>query len=478
MKLRLGRAIAAAALITCLGAGSISTNLQPAHAATRTLHIAWFKFSPADLLQTLANQYAKEHPEAGVKFVVDEPPLNQWSPSVFNQFAAHKTSFVAAVADSQWLGQLVTDQDVPELTSWLKANLKVSNFNPSLFASYSQYPQRSPGQTGGLDLAHGHFYGLPWFADAKMFVYRKDWFTDPANQKAFLAKYHYALGVPTSMDQIVDIADFFTQPSKNMYGYATHEQTGYDAAAETFLPWCWNYGGDIWNPATGEVRGYVNSDRCVHALTLVDHLTQKDSPPGSGNNFIAEVTQDFDQGKVAMMESWLCCYGGPGGLFDPKASTLGKTPAAIQQKVGFFVYPGETYMGKHSQFAPLGGQGLVLSKYAPKADIDAMLTFAKWYFTPRIQKEWYQGGATPADQTILDSAGFKAAQPWNPMVGKTFSMVKDFWNMPEYSTMLNVLNNTINQSMTGGISPKDALDAIAKKQAAILTQTGRYSAYK
>ena len=50
--------------------------------------------------------------------------------------------------------------------------------------------------------------------------------------------------------------------------------------------------------------------------------------------------------------------------------------------------------------------------------------------------------------------------------------------MPEYSTMLNVLNNTINQSMTGGISPKDALDLIAKKQSAILRQTGRYSAYK
>jgi len=59
-----------------------------------------------------------------------------------------------------------------------------------------------------------------------------------------------------------------------------------------------------------------------------------------------------------------------------------------------------------------------------------------------------------------------------------FNIVKDFWNMPEYSTMLNVLNNTINQSMTGGISPKDALDLIAKRQSAILRQTGRYSAYK
>ena len=183
----------------------------------------------------------------------------------------------------------------------------------------------------------------------------------------------------------------------------------------------------------------------------------------------------MNQGKVAMAESWLCCNS---GYFDPKASTLGKTAAEIGQKIGFFNYPGETYQGKTSRFAPLGGQGLVLSKYAPQADQDAMLAFAKWFFTTPIQREWYKGGATPAVKSILASADFKAAQPWNPQTSVVFNIVKDFWNMPEYSTMLNVLNNTINQSMTGGISPKDALDLIAKRQSAILRQTGRYSAYK
>ena len=475
MKLRLARLTKAAALITALTVSGLAANSQPTHAASRTLHISWFNFSPAAVLQTLANQYAKEHPEAGVQFVIDTPPNTQWASSVFTPFAAHKTAFVAAVADSQWLGQLVTDQDVPELTSWLKKNLNTSDFDPSLFASYSQYPQRNPGQTGGLDLANGHFYGIPWFADAKLFAYRKDLWADPANQKAFMAKYHYALAVPKSMDQIVDMADFFTNPSKGFYGYATHEQASYDSAAETFLPWCWNYGGDIWNSQTGAVEGYVNSPRCVHALTVLDHLTQKDSPPGSGSNFIAEVTTDMNQGKVAMAESWLCCNS---GYFDPKASTLGKTAAEIGQKVGFFNYPGQTYQGKTSRFAPLGGQGLVLSKYAPQADQDAMLAFAKWFFTTPIQREWYKGGATPAVKSILASADFKAAQPWNPQTSVVFNIVKDFWNMPEYSTMLNVLNNTINQSMTGGISPKDALDLIAKRQSAILRQTGRYSAYK
>jgi len=467
--------VALSLTLLCALIASAGSGLHPAKAAMRTLHIAWFEFTPADILNQLGTQYGQEH---GVQIVVDRPPLSQWYTSVFNQFAAHKTSFAAAALDSQWIGQAVNDHDVPELTTWLKQNLTVTDFDPYLFASYSQYPQRLPGTTGSLDLVHGHFYGVPWFADAKMWVYRKDWFADPANQTAFKAKYGYALGVPKSMDQIVDIADFFTNPTKGTYGIATHEQTGYDAAAETFLPWCWNYGGNIWNPTTGAVQGYVNSDRCVHALQLVDHLTQKDSPPGSGSNFIAEVTKDFNQGKVAMIESWLCCFGGGGSLFDPKASTLGKTAAEIGQKVGFFNYPGQTYKGVTSRVAPLGGMGLSLSAYASAADQKAILGFVKWFLTPRIQKEWFQGGATPTSKSILSSAAFKGAQPWNSLTGQALSMTRDFWNMPEYSTMLKVMNDEINASMNGQVDAKTALDRIARKQASILSGSGRYSAYK
>jgi len=50
--------------------------------------------------------------------------------------------------------------------------------------------------------------------------------------------------------------------------------------------------------------------------------------------------------------------------------------------------------------------------------------------------------------------------------------------MPEYSTMLQVLNDTINSSMTGGLDAKTALDQIARKQSIILRKSGRYSAYK
>jgi hypothetical protein len=44
--------------------------------------------------------------------------------------------------------------------------------------------------------------------------------------------------------------------------------------------------------------------------------------------------------------------------------------------------------------------------------------------------------------------------------------------------MLKVMNDNINATMTGQISPQAALNLIAKKQASILAATGRYPAYK
>lgn len=438
-----------------------------------TIHITWFQWNPATVLQIIGNNYTA-HVNPNVKIVVDAVPISQWYSNNFNQFAAHKTSFAAGILDSQWIGNAVADHDILDLTSWLKANLNTNDYYPYLFAAYSQYPQRQPGVTGGLNLSNGHFYGIPWESDVQVFAYRKDLWAEPANQKAFMAKYHYPLAVPKSMDQIVDMADFFTNAGKSFYGIGVHEMTGYDAAAETFNPWCWNYGGDIWNAKTAQVWGYINSPRCVHALTLVDHVTQKDSPPGSGSYFIPDVNTAICQNKVAMIEQW---WGGTPALVDPKSCPLGKTKADLVNKIGYFAFPGETYMGVHSQWAPLGGMGLSISAYAPKDQQDAALAFAKWFQSPDTQKTWYELGGGPTSKTILNSAAFLAAYPSNPVASQSFHIIRDFWNMPEYNPMLNALNSTINQSMTGGIAPQAALDSIARKQAAILRNSGNYPYY-
>jgi multiple sugar transport system substrate-binding protein len=54
--------------------------------------------------------------------------------------------------------------------------------------------------------------------DYQVWVYREDLFSDATNQKNFKAKYGWDLEFPTTWDQHAQVAAFFTQPSKKLYG--------------------------------------------------------------------------------------------------------------------------------------------------------------------------------------------------------------------------------------------------------------------
>jgi multiple sugar transport system substrate-binding protein len=456
--------LARVALLGAFMTGGAAT-IHPVHAQSQmTLRITWFKWPPADYLQQVANLYTQSHPN--IKIIVDEPPASQWFSSAFNQFASGKTTFDAAVGDSQWLGLGATKHYYLELTPWIKANLPVNDYVTSLMAAYGQYPQRIPGVTGGLDLVHGHFYGIPFESDALAWAYRKDWFADPANQKAFKAKYGFALGVPQTMDQLVDIADFFTNPSKGQYGIAFHEANSYDAAAEAFNEFLWTYGGDLWNPKTRQIEGYVNSPRALHALQVLVHLAH-DAPPGSGNYWFNEVNTAMNQGKVALANNW---FGFLPGMRDPSASKLGKTVAEIDAKVGYFNNPPETYQGVTSHWAALGGQGLSISAFTSPDRQKAILDFAKWFQQPDIQAIWVKTGVGGTSNIkVLTSPTFLNSSPYAKLELPAFNMARDFWNVPQYAPMLTVLTADINAALTGAKDPKSALDAIAKRQQAILS---------
>ena len=56
--------------------------------------------------------------------------------------------------------------------------------------------------------------------DVHTYTYRIDLFENPDNQKAFKAKYGYDLAPPKTWKQYLDIAEFFQQPDKGLWGTA------------------------------------------------------------------------------------------------------------------------------------------------------------------------------------------------------------------------------------------------------------------
>ena len=71
---------------------------------------------------------------------------------------------------------------------------------------------------------------------------------------------------------------------------------------------------------------------------------------------------------------------------------------------------------------------------------------------------------------MLASDAFKNAAPYNPSFAEAYQFVKDFWNIPEYNTMLQTQMNNLNLAVTGQEDVKAALDTIAKDQQKILDE--------
>jgi ABC-type glycerol-3-phosphate transport system substrate-binding protein len=93
-------------------------------------------------------------------------------------------------------------------------------------AYYSEYPKGS-----------GRYWAVPLEADAIGWAYRKDWFEDPSEMKAFKEKYGYDLAPPKTWMQLRDIAEFFYRPHANpsRYGIAIYTEQHGDGLIMGFI---------------------------------------------------------------------------------------------------------------------------------------------------------------------------------------------------------------------------------------------------
>lgn len=74
----------------------------------------------------------------------------------------------------------------------------------------------------------------PFAANTMLLVYNKELFNDPVQQKNFLTKYGRELSVPTDMESFRHVAEFFTQPDKDLNGVCLQGATG----GWLYYEWC------------------------------------------------------------------------------------------------------------------------------------------------------------------------------------------------------------------------------------------------
>ena len=416
-------------------------------AQAETLTFVWHAGTCADAIVDIA----KDYPDKNVEIVPALVPYGpEWHNKIASEFAIQGDGFDFAMWDSQstaefaGAGHAVSINEIFDQSDVLSADL----FPRASLARYGEYPDGS-----------GQFWGLPVNQDAYGFMYRKDLFENPDEQKNFKDKYGYDLAPPQTYQQARDMAEFFTRPDQNLYGWGQMGGREYDFATTASNSFMWSFGGELYNPETFEVKGYLNSPASVDGVQFYVDMFQY-GPPGSANWGWDEVNAAFQQGQLAMAMQW---YYFNGSNADPKVNKFAES-------TGFGNLPGAVGRdGKFRRQFSVGGQGMGINKYSKK--LDTLAKFMEWYFQPEQQMRYAQVCQTGL-KAVLDDPKWQDLNSYNKHFARALDYTNDYWHLPEYPILLDQLQEEVSNAASGKKTVQQALDDAAAKHERTLQRAG------
>jgi multiple sugar transport system substrate-binding protein len=442
--------------------GSSPTNMQGKSLTFGYSRIGgWPPSAAPEAMWPQFQAYAKENFGYDVELTFVEAPFGELFQKIAPTLAAGSQEYNLMIVDSQWLGALAEP-------GWIVAADKVYELNPELdiepFSSlvtstYQVYPDGS-----------GQRWGFPQMPDTQGVFLRLDMLEDPAEQAAFEAATGKKL--PTTyeeyenimIDDLVEIFAFFNRPDEGMYGTALQYSKDYDFFSCAYYPFAYSQGGEIWDPATKQIWGILNSD--INAKAMEEFVALKDlQPPSFATQGIGEVIDLFSTGRVFSGWQWLAV-----GKF--------MIPPELEGKV--LAIPLPKWNGPDGQpnvIGAMGGQPWVINAFNDDDHMRVAIDFLKWWYLPDTQDEFImnQGGLPWSKEGLNNEKylnAFPYVKPFKYMLEEGRS--QDFWHEPEYSQMLAIQQEAWNAYATGQVtSAKAALDYTAAKQQEILYNAGR-----
>jgi multiple sugar transport system substrate-binding protein len=415
------------------------------------LNIWWAEWDPANYLQQIGNEYEEA---TGIAVNVVQTPWGNYYGRVTTEWAAQGTAFDMVVGDSQWIGQAVTEGHYLDLTEFMttpdESGVAIADtVTPATLSYYGEYPAGS-----------GSYYSYPTEGDANGFAYRMDLFEDADEMAAFEAAYGYPLAVPQTWAELRDIAEFFTRPDEGLYGVGMYTQIDYDAITMGFENIFFSYGAD-WADSDLNVLDVVNSPEAAAALELYRELYTF-APPGTNNAFFAEMNDLFVNGQAAMIMNYFAFFP---ALDNPSINQY-------RDVTGYFSMPAGP---DGDRFAALGGQGISVNNYIDDTRKQASLDFIRWFATEAVQARWAEVGGYTCNINVLQSEAFLTQTPYNAAFAESMTFVKDFFNIPEFGTLLEIAQRNLHAHIVGGEgTAQETMDNIAAEMDEALADAGYY----
>ena len=304
-KALLAAACAATVLPMIAYGGTSSAYASPRNGGTDvTLNVLLLQGSAANVLTAMVPQFEHQY---GIKVNVTSAPYNAMHQKEVEDFISHTDRYDVVQSDNPWLEEYAPAGWELDLAPYLKqlgfpvtrlpgGRLKLDDMISNVLNDYGNY--------------QGKLYTVPWLPGAQMLYYRKDLFQSPSNQAAFKKQFGYPLTVPHTLQQLYDVAKFFTNPAKGMYGLAWSAGSGNEAEND-WEEILWAMGGDVFPFG----QGFPSKKNALLDMPIVDNPISKAAleyfdglkpfmPPGAGQWVWANITPPYTTGHAAMMIEW------------------------------------------------------------------------------------------------------------------------------------------------------------------------------
>ena len=276
----------------------------PAARAESTLTIGTVNNGDMVVMQKLAPDFEKQHPDIKLRWVVLEE----------NVLRQRLTTDIATKA-GQFDIMTVGNYEVP---IWAKQGwLEPMEGLPS---TYDTADLLKPVRDGIS--YNGKLYAVPFYGESAMTYYRTDLF-----QKAGIT-----MAAAPTFAQIAEYAEKITDKANQVYGICLRGKPGWGENMAFVTPLVTSFGGQWFNE---KWKTTLDTPEWNKAITYYSDLLHKYGPPGATSNGFNENLALFASGRCGM---WIDSTVAAGLLFDPKQSQ-------VADKVGFAPFPTGDFTG-------------------------------------------------------------------------------------------------------------------------------------
>ena len=137
----------------------------------------------------------------------------------------------------------------------------------------------------------GKYYGIPYWTDAGVFLYRKDILEDELTVRP-----------PETWDDLVSVGQMVKERKPDVSPFV-FQAAQHEGLVVNVLEFIWGNGGDVLDDKGAVV---LKSDNAVAALQAMQDMiyTSKIAPEAVTSSRTVENNQVFFEGRAAMMRSW------------------------------------------------------------------------------------------------------------------------------------------------------------------------------